>query len=182
MVFQYHSRVFLVSMFAALASLLQLLEVFIVLPIPFLKIGLANSIVIFFIAHKEYKAAFTISIIRLLIGNFFSGKLFSLPVIFSFSGGLISVIVMILLVVLFRKNISITAVSVVGAVAHNLTQLFLFTSLFGSGFEFSRLVSLLLLFSVLSGVLVAFVTEKLLKLNIEIRVKKRGYLSKNINL
>ena len=173
MVFQYHSRVFFVSMFAALASLLQLLEVFVVLPIPFFKIGLANSIVLFFIAHKEYKAAFAISIIRLLIGNFFSGKLFSLPVIFSFSGGFISVVMMIILVVIFQKNISITAVSIVGAVTHNLTQLFLFTYLFGSGFEFSKLVSLLLLFSVISGILVAFVAVKLLILNIEIKVKKK---------
>ena len=73
----YSSRVYIIAVFSALASMLQLLEIFIIIPIPFVKIGLANAITLYFLKKKEYVSAFFINMIRIFVGGFFSAKLFS---------------------------------------------------------------------------------------------------------
>ena len=133
---EYGSRVYLIGVFSAIASMLQLLEIFVIMPIPFVKIGLANAIVLFFIMKKQYLIAFAVSIIRVFIGGFFSGKLFSLPFIFSLSGALLSFSVMFILFFIFRKYISAVALSICGAVSFNMAQYLLFMLFFDKSFSF----------------------------------------------
>ncbi|MDA3837944.1 MAG: Gx transporter family protein [Candidatus Delongbacteria bacterium] len=173
MKFTYSSRVYIIAVFAALASLLQLLEIFIILPIPFIKIGLANSITLYFLKKREYVTAFFINIIRIFVGGFFSAKLFSLPFLFSLSGGIISFSVMYFLIVVFRDKISIAMVSVMSAVAFNLTQYFLFSKIFGTGMEYDTTVSIIMLLSIPAGIITAIVVNGLLKLNVDIVIDNK---------
>ena len=170
--FKYNSRIFVISIFSALASLLTLLEIFIVLPIPFIKIGLANSITLYFLYKKEYKIAVFVTIFRLFIGNFFAGKLFSIPMVFSFSAGLFSLLVSFLVFVLFNKYFSISVVSISGAVTHNITQLFLFYYIINVPLEVNSLLSILIAFSILSGLVVAYISDKLLNVNVNLEFVK----------
>ena len=171
MKFTYNSRIFVISIFSALASLLTLLEIFVVLPIPFIKIGLANSITLYFLYKKEYKIAIFVTIFRLLIGNFFAGKLFSIPMVFSFSAGLLSLFVSYLVFVLFKKYFSISVVSISGAITHNFTQLFLFYYIINVPLEINSLFSILIIFSIISGFIVAYIADKLLEVNIELEFR-----------
>jgi heptaprenyl diphosphate synthase len=159
--------------FSALASLLQLLEIFIILPIPFIKIGLANSITLYFLKKNQYVTAFFINIIRIFVGGFFSAKLFSLPFLFSLSGGIISFSVMYFLIVFFRDKISITIVSVLSAIAFNLTQYFLFSKIFGSGMEYDTTASIIMLLSIPAGIITAIVANGLLNLNVDIVINNK---------
>lgn len=170
--FTYSSRVYLIATFAALASVLQVLEIFIVLPIPFIKIGLANTITLFFLYKKEYLIAFLITVIRLFVGGFFAGKLLNIIFIFSLSGGIISFSIMFMLFLFFRKVISLTAISISGAVAHNFTQLFLFYSLTGYSVKPDMILSSVLLLSVAAGLITAYVARKMVSLPVKFSFKK----------
>ncbi|MCK4979980.1 MAG: Gx transporter family protein [Candidatus Delongbacteria bacterium] len=163
----YSSRVYIIAVFSALASLLQLLEIFIILPIPFVKIGLANAITLYFLKKGEYVSAFFINMIRIFVGGFFSAKLFSLPFIFSLSGGIISFSVMYFLIIIFRDKISITAVSILSAISFNLTQYFLFSKIFGAGLEYDTTVSIIVLLSIPAGVITAIVANGILSIKVD---------------
>ena len=163
----YTSRVYIIAVFSALASMLQLLEIFIILPIPFVKIGLANAITLYFLKKREYVSAFFINMIRIFVGGFFSAKLFSLPFLFSLSGGIISFAIMYFLIVLFRDKISITAVSVLSAISFNLTQYFLFSKIFGTGLEYDTTVSIIVLLSIPAGVITAIVANGILNIKVD---------------
>ena len=93
-------------------------------PVPLLppgvKLGLANIAVmycVFFIGNKQ---AFTLNILKsvfvLLVRGPLAGSL-------SFTGGILSVCIIVLLLKAFDRKISYIAVSSAGAVSHNIGQL-----------------------------------------------------------
>jgi heptaprenyl diphosphate synthase len=170
---EYGTRVYIIAVFSALASLLQLLEIFIILPIPFVKIGLANAIVLFFIARKQYLIAFAVNIFRVFIGGFFSAKLFSLPFIFSLSGATLSYFVMVILFIILGRLVSLVALSVSGAIAFNIAQYFLFVYFFDRSVDYNMTVSVIILLSVIPGVLTGIIAEILNRQDIELIKKPR---------
>ncbi len=172
-VVEYGSRVYMIAVFSALASLLQLLEIFIIMPIPFVKIGLANAIVLFFILRKQFMIAFMVNIIRVFIGGFFSAKLFSLPFIFSISGALLSFFVMTGVFLIFRIYVSAVALSVCGAIAFNMAQYVLFMFFFDGEAVYGTTVSVIIGLSVIPGILTGVVAEILNRQDVELIKKTR---------
>lgn len=172
--YHFKSRVYPIAVFAATASIIQLLEIYFVFPIPFLKIGLANSIILMLIYKKLYLEAFGVNLIRILAGGFFGGKLFSLPFIFSLFGGVSSLIVMLTIYILFRKIFSITVVSISGAITHNFAQLMLLHLFFIKSPIGKNLIIPIVLFSVISGFFVALFGRKLIGSTGEIYVRRKG--------
>ncbi|PID26799.1 MAG: hypothetical protein CR982_08260 [Candidatus Cloacimonadota bacterium] len=160
--YSFKSRIYPISIFAATASILQLLEIYFIFPIPFLKIGLANSIILMLIYKRLYLEGVLVNLIRILAGGFFSGRLFSLPFIFSLSGGVMSFIAMLIFFILFRKLFSLTTVSITGALTHNFTQLFLLNYFFINSSIGFNLVLPITLFSCVSGFFVALFSSKLI--------------------
>ncbi len=109
------------GIFTALAIILSYLERIIPVPIPIpgIKLGLANLVVLLFLYYSGEKEAFAVSIIRIIIvGMLFSGVS---GVIYSISGGILSLFVMIIAKRL--KVFSIIGVSILGGVFHNLGQI-----------------------------------------------------------
>ena len=105
----------------ALAFTLSFLETLIPINIgvPGVKIGLANMVVLAALYLLDKRAAFAISMIRILIsGLLFSGA-FSL--LYSFTGGILSFFVMLL--AMKSKKLSILGVSVLGGAVHNIGQI-----------------------------------------------------------
>ena len=105
----------------ALAFTLSFLETLIPINIgvPGVKIGLANMVVLAALYLLDKRAAFAISMIRILIsGLLFSGA-FSL--LYSFAGGILSFFVMLL--AMKSKKLSILGVSVLGGAVHNIGQI-----------------------------------------------------------
>lgn len=119
--------------------------------IPGAKMGLAN--VFSFAALIMYSPieAFAIVAIRTVLGAVYAGN-FS-AVLYSFTGGMVSMAVSSLLMYLAHPRVSVMATSVAAAVAHNITQNVVFVFLAGSALMFGYMPYLILL-GILSGAIV----------------------------
>ena len=119
--------------------------------IPGAKMGLAN--VFSFAALILYSPidAFIVVGVRTLLGALFAGN-FS-AVLYSFTGGVVSMAVSSLLLYLVHPKISVMSISVVAAVFHNITQNAVFCLLSGSALAFGYLPYLVLL-GILAGAIV----------------------------
>lgn len=86
---------------------------------PGIKLGLSNSIALLLVAKGDFKGAFSVNITRILL----SALLFSTPfsLVFSLSGGIISLICVCLLYK--TGKFSIIGISIAGGVIHNIVQL-----------------------------------------------------------
>ena len=109
------------AMFAALALIFSYVEALIPIPIPVpgVKLGVANLVIIIALYRMGFRRALSINCVRIaLAGLLFSG-IFGM--IYSFAGGILSLIVMQLLK---RTGLfSMVGVSMAGGVVHNLGQL-----------------------------------------------------------
>ncbi|MBN1289355.1 MAG: Gx transporter family protein [Actinobacteria bacterium] len=91
------------------------------LPVPGAKLGLANIATVIALYLFGPKMALEVTVLRTITGGILRGSMVGL--LLSFTGGLASTLVMILLFVLLGGYLSITGVSVAGAAVHNTAQL-----------------------------------------------------------
>lgn len=91
------------------------------LPIPGAKLGLANIATVIALYLFGAGMALEVTILRSLIAGLLRGSVVGL--FLSFSGGLVSTLVMIALFLVFDDTFSVVGVSVAGAVTHNVVQL-----------------------------------------------------------
>ena len=114
----------LCAVLIALALALSYLERFIplqlVVPLPGIKLGLANIVTLIALYLLGTKCAFAILIPRCILGAVFGGGITGL--LFSMTGGILAMAVM----ALCRKIriFSVYGVSILGAAAHNIGQIF----------------------------------------------------------
>ena len=110
-----------IGMLMALAMILSYVESLFpaFVAIPGVRIGLANLAVIFALYTLGFKEAFAISILRVVLSSLLFGTVLSLA--YSAAGAVLSIIVMALLK--RTRLFGVPAVSVCGAVSHNLGQI-----------------------------------------------------------
>lgn len=110
------------ALFAALAMIFSYVEALIPMPVPVpgIKLGIANLVIVMVIYKLGFRYALSINCIRIII----SGLLFSgvFGMIYSFAGGILSITIMYLLH--RTKLFSMVGISMAGGVMHNLGQLF----------------------------------------------------------
>lgn len=87
--------------------------------VPGAKLGLANLVIIVALYTLNEKDAFVLSMIRIVLVGFTFANLASM--LYSLSGGILSFVVMVL--AKKTKKLSITGVSVLGGVFHNVGQI-----------------------------------------------------------
>ncbi|MBR3929946.1 MAG: Gx transporter family protein [Clostridia bacterium] len=113
----------LTSALLALALTLSYMERFfplqLVIPLPGVKIGLANIVSLAALYLLGAKYAFSILIVRCVLASFFSGSVTSL--MFSLFGGMLAMGVMI--AAMRVPVFSVYGVSILGAAAHNIGQI-----------------------------------------------------------
>lgn len=109
------------GMLIALAFILSYIERMIAIPVPIpgIKVGLANLVVITALYLMGPKHAFVLSMIRILLVGFTFGSLST--ILFSFAGGILSWILMVLAQKI--KGLSMTGISILGGVGHNVGQI-----------------------------------------------------------
>ncbi|MCQ2551333.1 MAG: Gx transporter family protein [Clostridia bacterium] len=109
------------AVLAALALIFSYVEAMIppIIPMPGVKLGIANLVIIVALYSIDFKHAFSINIVRILVAGLLFSGLFGM--LYSLAGGVLSIIVMGLL----KKTdlFSIVGVSMAGGVTHNLGQL-----------------------------------------------------------
>ena len=142
------------AMFTALALIFSYVEFLIPLPVPVpgIKLGLANLVIIIAIYRMGFKYAFTINCVRIIA----SGLLFSgvFGMLYSFAGGILSLVVMY---GLYRtKLFSMVGVSMAGGVMHNLGKL-LTACLIVSNIRLMSYFAVLLFSGLISGILIGIV-------------------------
>ena len=111
------------AVLTALALGLSVMENFFpvtaVIPLPGVKLGLANIVTLFALYRLGAKPAMSILIARCLLGSLFAGNFSAL--LYSLMGGVVAMLVMIGLKQ--SKRLSIFGVSIGGAAGHNLGQI-----------------------------------------------------------
>ena len=123
--------------------------------IPGARAGLANIFSLAALIMYSPVEAFIVLAVRTLLGALFAGNLSAL--MYSFAGGMVSMAVASVLAYTVHPRISIMAVSVASAVAHNITQNIVFVFLSQSVLMFGYLPYLILL-GIISGAVVGGVT------------------------
>ena len=110
------------ALLTAVAVVLGYIEHLIPLPggIPGIKLGLANTVLLYAIYLLDAKSAFLLMILKVGLSGLMYGGVSAM--MFSFGGGLCSLVMMLLVKKLGGEGVSILGVSVVGAVFHNVGQ------------------------------------------------------------
>jgi len=130
------------------------------LGIPGAKLGLANIVTLISIYTLSFKNSLLIVITRSVLIAAMIGSFYTL--LYSLSGGILSLIVMFLLVYLSKEKISIFAVSILGAISHNVGQLFM-ASLVISNAKIFVYLPFLIIIAVPTGLAIAITSKGLLK-------------------
>ena len=125
--------------------------------VPGVKLGLANIITLLTLYMYGSLPAVTVVFCRCLLASFFGGGFSAF--LFSVTGGLISVAVMIFLKK--RKHLSVYGVSVGGAAAHGIGQIIVASVMFLS-FSVYLYLPLLLISSLVTGTITALLAAILL--------------------
>ena len=150
------------AMLLSLSVVLSILESF----IPFLngtilglKIGLANSVILFVLYTYSFKDAITLSILRVLLMGILRTGLFSTTFFFSLSGAFLSIIMMYL----FKKitKLSIIGISIIGSISHSIGQV-LMAMLLLKNINTIYYLPWVLLFSIPTGILIGIISKELL--------------------
>ncbi|MDD5748964.1 MAG: Gx transporter family protein [Actinomycetota bacterium] len=127
-------------------------------PIPGAKLGLANIATVITLVLFDPLMAFEVTIFRTILGGLLRGSIVGL--FLSFSGGIVSTLIMVLILIAAKKYVSVIGLSIAGAAAHNITQL-------AAAFLFVRHASLfvylpyMLLVSIPTGLFVGFCSTRL---------------------
>ena len=148
------------GVFTALALIFSYVEAMIPINfgIPGVKLGLANLIVVIMLYKGDWKDALFIAVARIVLSGFIFGNLFS--ILYSLSGGLLSLLVMILLK---KTNVfSIAGVSIGGGAAHNVGQL-LVAMFVVQTYQVGYYLPVLLIAGVLTGALIGIVALEVVK-------------------
>lgn len=128
------SRHELLAFFGALCLVLSTLEYLIPKPIPFMRVGLANLPILLAIGTFDTRTVLLLVALKVLGQGFVSGTLFSYVFVFSAAGSLAAALAMLGAARAGGRWISLVGVSVLGALASNLAQVFLAVALvFGQG-------------------------------------------------
>lgn len=155
-------QISLCALLISLALVLSYVERFfplqVIIPLPGLKLGLANAVTLVSLYLFRRRYAFLILTARCVLGSLFGGSITSL--LFSLCGGILALSVMAAAKEL--KVFSIYGVSVLGAAAHNIGQIAVSMALMRSVYVAGYLPYLLAI-SVITGLLIALVCAGLLR-------------------
>lgn len=150
------------ALLIALALALSYVERFIplnlVVPVPGVKLGLANLVTLYALYRLRPGQAITIVVLRCLLGAVFGGGITALA--FSLTGGLLALLAMFL-----GRGVpffSIYGVSVLGAAAHSVGQILAAMALLRSGYTLAYL-PFLLLTALVCGIFTAAVAGRILR-------------------
>ena len=158
-------RIALTGLLVAAAMVLSYVEMLIpvFVAVPGVKLGLPNIVIVFALYRLGFRPAVLISLIRVVLVAFTFGNAFSL--VYSLSGAILSLVVMGLLK---RSDaLSVTGVSVLGAVSHNIGQILVAMIVLETGsliYYFPVLLVTGVVAGVFIGLLAAVLTKRIPKL------------------
>ena len=161
-----------IALLSAYAVGLHSIEALIPTPVPWLRLGLANIITLTTLYLYGLRAGMTVTLTRVFIRSLLAGTFLGPAFIMSLGGGVVSTLFMWGLMSLLGRLSGPVSVSIIGALAHNITQLFLAYFLFVRRVEAILIVSPVIhIFGTLTGIFNGMATGLILK---KIRQSKAG--------
>ena len=148
----------LTALALGLSTLESLFPVSVLVPLPGIKLGLANIVTVFALYRLGDIPALAILIARCLLGAMFAGNASAL--LFSLMGGVLAMLTMIVLRQV--RGLSVYGVSIAGAAAHNIGQICAAMVVLG-GTAVLGYLPVLLGVSLITGTLTGFVASLLFR-------------------
>ncbi len=150
-----------VSLLIAFSLILSYIETFIpAIPIPGAKLGLASIATLLALYLFDFKTSFTVVALRIILSAFIFTNFTAL--IYSLSGGIVSLIAMYFAIKLAKDKLSIIGVSIIGAVFHNMAQLAAAIFVLGT-VSIVSLTPWLLLVAIITGIFTGLTAKYILK-------------------
>lgn len=151
----------------AAASSLHIVENLLMrlLPLPFIRIGLSNVVILYLIYKNMPWQALIVNLSKSVLGGLFTFTLLSPATVLSVSGGLAAIFAM-LLAKWLKLGFSIFGISICGAIANNIIQLAIVHAFIVKSNQVFVLTPLLLSIALLNGSVIAYIT-----LYIDTRIK-----------
>jgi heptaprenyl diphosphate synthase len=148
----------LLAFLTATASVVYIVEslIFRMLPLPFLRLGLSNIVILYLVWHKRIFSAIIVNLAKSIIGGIATFTLLSPTVMLSLGGGFIAVLMMSI-GLMIRPRFSLTGISILGAISHNIMQLILARVFIITSDSLFVLTPMLILFGLVSGIVTAFI-------------------------
>ncbi len=151
-------KMILLSILISQALVLNLIEraIPVPIPVPGVKLGLANVISLFTIIVFGLKETVTVVLLRTFLSSVFGGGMSSF--FYSLAGGLLSALIMSFMYIKHKNIFSIPAISVVGAIFHNIGQISV-ASLVISNIHLFYYLPFLLISGVITGIVIGFTVQ-----------------------
>ncbi len=165
-------RVVKISLLAGLGVVLYTVENFLPTPFPWLRIGISNVAILLALYTFGFRGALWVFGLKILLGSFIAGRLFSPFFFFALGGGGVSLMIMGIAKRLFSPPLSIVGVSMLGGVSHNITQLFIAYLLLFPYPQLLFLVPILTLLGLATGSIIGIISLMVLK---RLEWKRREY-------
>ncbi len=144
------------ALFSAMAITLNLVETMMIPPFfGLFRIGLANIIALVTIEKMSVRDMIIVNVMRVLIGNLMSGRIFGSTFWISFGGVLLSSVV---LIVMKKMKASLMFTSVMSAIAHSVGQIFVVMLFYMQPWIFGMLPYFLLM-SIPTGLFTGFIAK-----------------------
>ena len=161
-------KILILAAYSIMAVLLFIVEGMIPKPLPFMRIGLANVFILLILVQIDFMSALVVTLTKVIIGNLFSGLLFTPLILFSLVSSILSLFVMYAFYK-SRISLSLIGVSITGALSHMMTQLVLGYFLFIHTSRIFALLPLILLIGLISGLITGILVIILYK-NIQLNL------------
>ena len=156
------NKMVLMGILVSQALILHLIERMIPVPVPVpgIKLGLANAISLITIVFFGPKEALLVVAMRTFLGSVFGGGVSAF--LYSFIGGCISTIAMAVMYKYFKNLFSLPAISVAGAIFHNIGQI-LMASIIVQNMRLFIYLPVLMISAVITGLFIGFAVKYTLK-------------------
>lgn len=150
----------LTALLFAVALVLSVVEntlpsISVAVPVPGIKLGLSNIAVMYALFFLDKKPAFTIAILKAAFVLITRGPIAGL---LSFCGGILSLVIMSVLLLIFKDKISYFVLSIFGSVSHNIGQFIAISLIYTNIYLWVYLPVLLI-----AGVIAGMATSTLLR-------------------
>ena len=154
-------KINLISLFVSVALIVSLLETYIPIPIPNVRLGLSNIIIINSILLFGFKETFFISFLKAILLVIILGNPISF--IYNFSAGFTSIVTMYILNKFCSKYLSLIGISVLGSVSHVMVQILVSMVLLNTR-TLINFIPFLGIIGVFTGILVGIISNYMYKI------------------
>ncbi len=151
-----------IALLAAVGIALFVIESYIPMPLPFLKIGLANISSVVALMLLGTTSMVSVVLLRVVVGSLFIGTFMSPAFLLALSAGVASAVAMAVVRKISGNLFSVVGLSLIGAVSHSITQLLIVRYVYVQNASVLHLLPLLLTSSLVGGLIVGYLSLRLL--------------------